>query len=93
MRADMESAPTGNLLRNTLMPRLGNTIPNDRTYYKTGSSTKTATHVGMISGEDSSLDQLDLSTLDFIVSLIDGSIDNYTSTQLSSLFGISQRGE
>lgn len=69
---------------------IGNTTPSSKTYYKTSSSTKTATHVGMVSGEDSNLNQVDLSTLDFVSLLIDGSINSYTATQLSTLFGISQ---
>jgi len=68
---------------------IGNTIPSNKTYYKTSSSSKIATHVGMVSGEDPNFNQMDLSTLDFVSILIDGSINSYTTTQLSTLFGIS----
>ena len=63
---------------------------NDRKGDKTSSSTKIATHVGMVSGEGLDDDQVDLSTLDFVAILINGSIGNYTETELSSLFGITQ---
>ena len=44
----------------------------------------------MVSGEGLDDDQVDLSTLDFVAILINGSIGNYTETELSSLFGITQ---
>ena len=69
---------------------IGYTIPADKTYYKHSSSTKTATHVGMISGEDSELDDIDLSTIEFIVAIVDETVNNYSESQLSNLFGITQ---
>lgn len=69
---------------------IGYTIPEEKTYYKHSSSTKTATHVGMISGEDLELDDIDLSTIEFIVAVVDETVGNYSESQLSNLFGITQ---
>ena len=44
----------------------------------------------MIDGKADHLENLDLSTLDFIVSIINETINNYTPDQLESVFGITQ---
>ena len=65
---------------------IGGTLPSSKTYYKTGTATKTADHVGMISGKE---DQ-DLSTLHFIVTIINNTLSDYSIEELNSLYGITQ---
>jgi hypothetical protein len=64
----------------------------NKTYYKSGSpeTNKTATHVGMITGEDEDLDEADTSTIEFIVAIVEESVDEYSSAELLSAFGITQ---
>ena len=62
---------------------IGNTTPSNKTYYKHGSSTMSASHVGMITGESN-----DYSTLNFIVVLINGTVNQVPESYLNSQYGI-----
>ena len=44
----------------------------------------------IITGKLSGTDEMDFSTLEFIVEIINGTQDSYTASELQSLFGITQ---
>lgn len=67
---------------------IGNTTPNERTYYKSSSNTKNSTHMGMISGESPEFDGVDTSTISFILEIIRGTADDYSETELADEFGL-----
>ena len=85
----VETDPCGDNTVTEQSATIGGLAPAEKIYYKQeytdpedSSNNKVSSHIGMISGSS------DDTTLDFIVTLIDETVDSYTSPELLSLFGI-----
>lgn len=65
---------------------IGGTTPSDRTFYQTGSSGGSADHNGMIDGKDN-----DYNTINFIVTIINNELEDFSASQLETEFGIETR--